>query len=206
MLQDEPEEDLLQIMNKDFEIGIDEVGRGCIFGPVFSAAIVISKENKFNLKNLGVDDSKKLSSKKRNLLMPYIYQHSKDWGIGQGSVREIDDYGIRHATELAMMRALDKLKFKPLKIIIDGSLPLRLWDGLQENIIKGDSKFTSIAAASIFAKEKRDSLMKRFDKKYQGYFIANNKGYGTKAHFSAIKKLGLTDMHRKTFLKKLNAI
>ncbi len=204
--QEEKEEDHLPKMNKSIEIGIDEVGRGCIFGPVFSAAIVISKNNSIILKNLGIDDSKKLSIKRRELLVPKILEIAQDWGIGQSSVREIDKYGIRFATELSMIRAIYKLKFKPYEIFIDGSLPLRIWEGKQKNIIKGDSKLTSIAAASIVAKVKRDSLMKRFEKKYKGYSIYKNKGYGTREHFLSIKKIGITNMHRKSFLKNLNII
>tara|TARA_Y100001978_G_C23681813_1_gene429514 strand:- start:45 stop:626 length:582 start_codon:yes stop_codon:yes gene_type:complete len=193
-------------MNELVEIGIDEVGRGSIFGPVFSAAVVISKNNCFYLKNLGVDDSKKLSIKKRESLISYILDVSKDWGIGQSSVSEIDKYGIKNATELSMMRAIYKLRIKPLKIYIDGSLPLSLWEGEQENIVKGDSKLTSIAAASILAKVNRDSLMCRLDMKYKGYFLCKNKGYGTKDHFLSLKMKGITGLHRKTFLTKLNLI
>ena len=191
-------------MNDSLEVGIDEVGRGCIFGPVFSSVVVLTLENNHLLKELGVNDSKKLSSKKRNSLLPKILELSQDWGIGQSSVREIDKYGIRHATELSMIRAIYKLKSTPSKIYIDGSLRLRLWKGKQENIIKGDSKLISIAAASILAKVRRDSLMIRLDKKYKGYIIQKNKGYGTNDHFLSINHLGITNMHRKSFIKKLD--
>ena len=193
-------------MNDSIEVGIDEVGRGCIFGPVFASIVVISAENNHLLKKIGVDDSKKLSEKKRNSLLPKILKLSKDWGIGQSSVREIDRYGIRHATELSMVRAIYKLKLTPSKIYIDGNLPLTLWHGEQENIIKGDSKLTSISAASILAKVKRDALMIRLEEKYKGYVLYKNKGYGTSDHFLSIKQFGLTNMHRKSFLKKLDLI
>jgi len=193
-------------MNDSLEVGIDEVGRGCIFGPVFSSVVVLTLENNHLLKKLGVNDSKKLSSKTRKSLLPKILELSQDWGLGQSSVREIDRYGIRHATELSMIRAIYKLKLKPSKIYIDGSLPLRLWPGKQENIIKGDSILTSIAAASILAKVKRDLLMIRLEEKYKGYLIHKNKGYGTSDHFLSIKHLGITNMHRKTFIKKLDLI
>ncbi len=193
-------------MNDSIEVGIDEVGKGCIFGPVFSSVVVLTLENNNLLKKLGVKDSKKLSPQKRDSLIPKILEHSKDWGIGQSSVREIDKYGIRYATELSMLRAIHKLKLIPTKIYIDGNLPLSLWNGKQENIIKGDSKLTSIAAASILAKVKRDSLMIRLEAKYEGYSIFKNKGYGTTDHFLAINNLGITNMHRKTFLKKLDLI
>ena len=193
-------------MIDSIEVGIDEVGRGCIFGPVFASIVVISAENNHLLKKIGVDDSKKLSEKKRNSLLPKILKLSKDWGIGQSSVREIDRYGIRHATELSMVRAIYKLKLTPSKIYIDGNLPLSLWQGEQENIIKGDSKLTSISAASILAKVKRDALMIRLEEKYKGYVLYKNKGYGTSDHFLSIKQFGITNMHRKSFLKKLDLI
>ena len=193
-------------MIDSIEVGIDEVGRGCIFGPVFASIVVISAENNHLLKKIGVDDSKKLSEKKRNSLLPKILKLSKDWGIGQSSVREIDRYGIRHATELSMVRAINKLKLTPSKIYIDGNLPLSLWHGEQEMIIKGDSKLTSISAASIIAKVKRDALMIRLEEKYKGYVLYKNKGYGTSDHFLSIKQFGITDMHRKSFLKKLDLI
>jgi len=193
-------------MIDSIEVGIDEVGRGCIFGPVFASIVVISAENNHLLKKIGVDDSKKLSEKKRNSLLPKILKLSKDWGIGQSSVREIDRYGIRHATELSMVRAIYKLKLTPSKIYIDGNLPLSLWHGEQEMIIKGDSKLTSISAASILAKVKRDALMIRLEEKYKGYVLYKNKGYGTSDHFLSIKQFGITNMHRKSFLKKLDLI
>ena len=193
-------------MIDSIEVGIDEVGRGCIFGPVFASIVVISAENNHLLKKIGVDDSKKLSEKKRNSLLPKILKLSKDWGIGQSSVREIDRYGIRHATELSMVRAINKLKLTPSKIYIDGNLPLSLWHGEQEMIIKGDSKLTSISAASILAKVKRDALMIRLEERYKGYVLYKNKGYGTSDHFLSIKQFGITNMHRKSFLKKLDLI
>jgi len=188
------------------EIGIDEVGKGCIFGPVFSAIVVIEKKNISVLRNLGIDDSKKLSKKKREQLIPYIFNFLEDWGLGQSSVREIDTLGIRYATEISMIRAIDKLKCKPSKILVDGSLPIRSWEGHQETVIKGDNKFISIAAASIIAKVKRDNLIHRISKKYKEYSLSTNNGYGTKKHFYYIDQHGITNLHRKTFLKNLNVI
>ena len=205
-IQDEKEEGHLRALNKVLEIGIDEVGRGAVFGPVFSAAVVLTKKNTFTLKQLGVNDSKKLTPKKRKLLLPKIIALSSDYSLGQSSVREIDQLGIRYATELSMIRAIKKLRNNPSELIIDGSLSLRLWKGNQRNIISGDSKFISIAAASIIAKVTRDSLMERLERKYPGYFIFKNKGYGTKEHFSSLNAIGQTDLHRKSFLKKLNLI
>ncbi len=200
-MQEKKEEDLLQVLNKLSEVGIDEVGRGAVFGPVFSAVVVLTEQNKFLLKQYGVKDSKKLTPKKRKLLLPKILLLSSDYGIGQSSVREIEKFGIRVATELSMIRALNKLKEKPSELIIDGSLILRPWKGIQKNIVSGDSKFISIASASIVAKVSRDNLMERLEKRYPGYLIFKNKGYGTQEHLSIIKKIGLSNLHRKSFLK-----
>ena len=193
-------------MNKVLEVGLDEVGKGAVFGPVFSAVVVLTEKNKRMLKKFGVMDSKKITPKKRKLLLPKILLLSSDYGIGQSSAREIDNLGIRVATELSMIRALKKLKEKPSEIIIDGPLLLRPWNGIQKNIVSGDSKFTAIASASIVAKVSRDNLMERLEKKYSGYFIFKNKGYGTKKHLSIIKQNGITNLHRKSFLKKSNLI
>ena len=206
IILDVKEEDHLQVLNKVSEIGIDEVGRGAIFGPIFSAAIVLTEKNGLTLKKLGVKDSKTLTPKKRKLLLPKIIALSSDYSLGQSSVREIDQLGIRYATELSMIRAIKKLKDHPSELMIDGPLSLRLWKGRQRNIISGDSKFTSIAAASILAKVKRDFLMERLEDKYSGYFIFKNKGYGTKEHFSSLKANGISNLHRKSFLTKLNLI
>ena len=205
-MQEKKEEDLQQVLNKVSEVGIDEVGRGAVFGPVFSAVVVLTKKNKIILKQFGVKDSKKLTPKKRKLLFPKILLLSSDYGIGQSSVREIENLGIRTATELSMIRALKKLKKKPSELIIDGPLLLRPWNGIQKNIVSGDSRFISIAAASIIAKVSRDNLMERLEKKFSGYLIFKNKGYGTKEHLSTIKKYGITHLHRKSFLKKSNLI
>ncbi len=205
-MQEKKEEDLQQALNKVSEFGIDEVGRGAIFGPVFSAVVELTEKNKVTLKQLGVTDSKKLTPKKRKLLLPKILSLSLDYGIGQSSAKEIDKLGIRVATELSMLRALKKLKKKPSELIIDGPLLLRPWNGIQKNIISGDSKYISIASASIIAKVSRDNLMERLEKKYPGYYISKNKGYGTKDHFSTIRENGITNLHRKSFLKKSNMI
>ena len=205
-MQEKKEGDLQQALNKGYEVGIDEVGKGSVFGPVFSAVVVLTEKNKLLLKKFGVMDSKKLTSKKRKLLLPKILLLSSDYGIGQSSAREIDKLGIRSATELSMIRALKKLKQKPSEVIIDGPLLLRPWKGVQKNIISGDSKFTAIASASIVAKESRDNLMERLEKKYSGYLIFKNKGYGTKEHLSIIKENGITNLHRKSFLRKSNLI
>jgi len=205
-MQEKKEEDLQRVLNKVSETGIDEVGRGAVFGPVFSAVVVLTDRNKIILKQFGVMDSKKLTPRKRKLLLPRILLLASDYGIGQSSVREIEKLGIRFATELSMIRALKKLKEKPSEIIIDGPLLLRGWKGPQKNIVLGDSKYTAIAAASILAKVSRDNLMDRLEKKYSGYLIFKNKGYGTREHLSIIKKNGITNLHRKSFLKRSNLI
>ena len=200
---EEKGEDLQLLMNESYEIGIDEVGRGCIFGPVFSAVVILSKNNGLILKELGLRDSKKLTKIQREKLVPKIFSLSFDWGIGQSSVREIEKYGIRHATEISMIRSIKKLQKQPKKIIIDGNLPLRLWDGTQKNEIRGDSRFPSIAAASVIAKVKRDRLLNNLSEQYKDYYLDKNKGYGTKEHFLSLKKNGITKLHRRNFLKKL---
>ena len=205
-MQEKKEEDPQQVLNKVSEVGIDEVGKGAVFGPVFSAVVVLTQKSKLTLKELGVIDSKKLTPKKRRLLLPQILLLSSDYGIGQSSAREIDEFGIRVATELSMIRALKKLKENPSELLIDGPLLLRPWNGIQKNIVSGDSKFTSIASASIVAKVFRDNLMEKLEKKYPGYLLYKNKGYGTREHFEIIKKNGITKLHRKSFLKKSNLI
>ena len=205
-MQEKKEGDLQQVLNKVFEVGVDEVGRGAIFGPVFSAVVVLTEKNISILKQFGVTDSKKLTAKKRKFLLPKILLLSSDYGIGQSSAREIDKLGIRVATELSMMRALKKLKKNPSELIVDGPLLLRPWKGTQKNIVSGDSKFISIASASIVAKVSRDHLMERLEKKYSGYLLFKNKGYGTREHFKIIKQNGITTLHRKSFLKNSNLI
>jgi ribonuclease HII len=200
-MREKKDEDLQQVLNKVSEIGIDEVGKGAVFGPVFSAVVVLTEKNKFILKKFGVTDSKKLTPQKRKLLLPRILLLSSDYGIGQSSVREIQKFGIRVATELSMIRALKKLKERPTEIFVDGPLLLRPWKGIQNNVISGDLKFTSIASASIIAKVSRDNLMERLDKKYSGYLIFKNKGYGTRQHLSMIQDKGITNLHRRSFLK-----
>ena len=125
---DVKEEDHLQVLNKVSEIGIDEVGRGAIFGPIFSAAVVLTEKNGLTLKKLGVKDSKTLTPKKREYLLTKIIALSSDYSLGQSSVREIDQFGIRYSTELSMIRAIKKLKDYPSELMIDGPLSLRLWE------------------------------------------------------------------------------
>ena len=183
--------------------GVDEVGKGCLFGPVFAGAVILSKENETNLLSLGLKDSKKLSHRKRRNLVPLIKKNSIAWSIGQASAREIDLIGIREATEKAIIRALEKFTSPPNLILVDGILPIRLWSGEQKTQVRGESHFASIAAASVLAKETRDDLMKRLSLKYNLYGIDKNKGYGTENHRINLIKSGSSKLHRKTFLSRL---
>ena len=183
--------------------GIDEVGKGCLFGPVFAGAVILSKENELKLLNKGLKDSKKLNSRQRNNLVPLIKENSIAWSLGQASAREIDHLGIRIATEKAMLRALQKFSSPPELILVDGILPIRLWQGKQQTQVQGESHFASIAAASVLAKEARDELIKRLACKYAFYGLEQNKGYGTEIHRNNLIKEGASRLHRKSFLSKI---
>ncbi len=189
---------------KQFMIaGVDEVGKGCLFGPVFAGAVILSQENEANLLNKGLKDSKKLSARQRQNLVPLIKTNSTAWAIGQASAREIDRIGIREATEKAMLRALEKFLSPPDLILVDGILPIRLWPGKQKTQVRGESHFASIAAASVLAKVTRDELIKRLAQKYRLYGLEKNKGYGTEIHRTNLIKAGATKLHRKSFLTRL---
>ena len=183
--------------------GIDEVGKGSLFGPVFAAAVVLDTTNENELIAKGLKDSKLLSHKKRAQLVPLIKELSISWGIGQSSAREIDSLGIRTATENAMVKAIESLSIKPTLLLVDGSLPIRIWKGAQETLIKGESKSVQIAAASVIAKEERDKLIKALAIDFPGYGLEKNVGYGTNLHCKQLVRVGYTKMHRKTFLKKI---
>ncbi len=183
--------------------GLDEVGRGSLFGPVFAGAVILNESAKEQLLKAGLTDSKALSAKKREALVPLIKGLADDWALGQSSALEIDLIGIRSATEVAMIRALQKLT-QPLDLVlIDGVLPLRKWLGPQENIIKGDSKNASISAASVLAKQARDKLIRRIASKFPEYGLEKHVGYGTVFHRKALKAFGPSPLHRKSFLKKI---
>ena len=206
-IQDENEEGLLPLLDmgdKEFLIaGVDEVGKGCLFGPVYAAAVILSKENETKLLSQGLKDSKKLSHRQRNILVPLIKTNSIAWTIGQASAREIDAVGIRNATEKAMLRALEKFSSPPDLILVDGTLPIRFWPGKQKTQVRGESHFASIAAASVLAKEARDELIKRLARKYNCYGLEKNKGYGTEIHRTNLIKSGATKLHRKSFISRL---
>jgi len=183
--------------------GVDEVGKGCLFGPVFAGAVILSKTNESKLLSQGLKDSKKLSPRKRYKLVPLIKENSIAWSIGQASAREIDSLGIREATEKAMVRALEKFSSPPDLVLVDGILPIRLWARKQKTQVRGESHFPSIAAASVLAKEARDELMKRLAPLYSFYGLEKNKGYGTEFHRKQLIHSGATRLHRKSFLSRL---
>ena len=193
------------ITNQFLIAGIDEVGKGCLFGPVFAGAVILNKSNEMTLLNAGLKDSKKLTSQKRSVLVPLIKKNSIAWAIGQASAKEIDINGIRKATEKAMIRALDKFSDQPDLILVDGILPIRSWPGKQKTQIRGESYFPSIAAASVLAKQARDELIKRLATKYSFYGLEKNKGYGTAMHRESIIKEGPSKLHRKSFLSNLKS-
>ena len=175
--------------------GVDEVGRGSLVGPVFAATVIFKK----NVDKKKIKDSKKLSKNKRNLLEKYIKKNSI-WTIGSASLKEIEKLNILNASLLAMERSIKKLKSKPSLIMIDGN-KLPIMNGYKlKSIVKGDQKVPEISAASIIAKVSRDRLISKMSKKFVKYGWNKNSGYGTKQHLKAIKKLGVTKHHRKTFV------
>ena len=171
--------------------GVDEVGRGCLAGPVIAAAVILRK----NIP--GLKDSKKLSKKKREELSLIIMQNSY-FSFGSSSPKEIAKINIHQASLLAMKRAILNLSVEPGKILIDGIHKPDLNTDTQ-TIISGDSYIDEISAASIIAKVYRDNLMMQFDKEYPNFYFSSHMGYGTKMHKAAIKKYGITPIHRKTF-------
>jgi ribonuclease HII len=177
------------------EAGIDEVGRGCLSGPVVSAAVILPEGFKHEL----IKDSKKLSPKKRDQAYDIIMSNSISWGIGIVESEEIDRINILQATFVSMKKAIDELENTPTKLLVDGDKFPGHKGIPYECIVKGDSKVQSIAAASIIAKVTRDRLMKKLGEQFPEYLWESNAGYGSKAHIEAIEKFGLTKYHRKTF-------
>jgi len=174
--------------------GVDEVGRGCLAGPVFAAAVIL--KNNINTKD--IKDSKKISFKKRILLSKYIKKNSI-YALGSASVEEINKINILNASLLSMQRALKKLKYKPSIAYIDGLYAPKNVKVKFKTFIKGDEKITCIAAASIVAKATRDLFMIKLAKKYPKYCWNKNFGYGTTDHLRRLKKYGVTKYHRKKF-------
>ncbi len=173
--------------------GIDEVGRGPLVGPVVTAAVILPRD----FYDERINDSKKLTEKKRELLYDVIMENAVSVGIGISSEDVIDEINILEATKKAMIEAVNNLSVKPEHLLID-AVKLNI-DIPQTSIIKGDAKSESIAAASIVAKVTRDRMMVELDKKHPEYDFKHNKGYGTKKHIEAIEKYGILKEHRKTF-------
>ena len=178
--------------------GVDEAGRGPLAGPVFAAAVILPDGHIIE----GVNDSKKLSEKKREMLFDKIIEECVCYSIGTASEKEIDEINILQATYLAMKRAVEGLEIKPDYVLIDGNRMPPI-DIPAETIVKGDGKSASIAAASIIAKVSRDRYMLELAKKYPQYEFEKHKGYGTKLHYEKIAEHGISDIHRKSFLKKV---
>ena len=177
--------------------GVDEAGRGPLAGPVCAAAVILPP----HLEIPGLDDSKKLTDKRRRELFPIIKEQAIAYGIGLASHDEIDEINILQATFLAMQRAIDQLEGKAKFALIDGNREKEF--GLPVmTVVKGDSRSANIAAASVLAKVTRDDIMEEMAKEYPQYGFEIHKGYGTKAHYEALRTYGVSPIHRMTFLKK----
>ena len=183
--------------------GVDEVGRGSLFGPVVAAAIAVPIASLSELIALGVKDSKQLSSAKRQTLFPLIKNQVVAWHISYATIAEIEALNIRQASLLAMKRCLQKLSISPHHCLIDGRDRIPDLDLPQTALIRGDQISPAIAAASILAKVWRDELILRIAPRYPEYDLARNKGYGTQKHRTALQKYGLTPLHRPSFCRKI---
>jgi ribonuclease HII len=186
-----------QYENYEYICGIDEVGRGPLAGPVVAGAVILPK----GCEILYINDSKKLSEKKREALYDEIMEKAVAAGIGMTSPARIDEINILQATYEAMRMAIEKLRVRP-EVLLNDAVTIPKVDILQVPIIKGDEKSVSVAAASIIAKVTRDRLMAEYDRVIPGYDFASNKGYGTKAHIAGLRKLGASPIHRMTFIGK----
>lgn len=185
--------------NYNYICGIDEVGRGCLAGPVYSGAVILDKNKSFEDPFFEkINDSKKVSTKVRENLVDYIKEISISTAIGLCTAEEIDEIGIQNSVKLSMKRALNNLSIKPDYLLIDSlSIDSKI---PQKNIIKGDQASKSISSASIIAKVSRDNYMiDELSNVYPNYSFEKNKGYGTKVHMEAIKNYGITNVHRKSF-------
>ena len=174
--------------------GVDEVGRGSLIGPVYAAAVILNKSIDKKL----LKDSKTISKYRRELLSNYIKKNSV-WAIGKASVKEIEKINVLQASLLAMKRAIKKLRKKPSYVLIDGNKLPDLNNYKLRSVVNGDKKIPSISAASIIAKVTRDRMIANLGKKFKDYYWDKNYGYGTEQHLRAIKNLGITNHHRKTF-------
>lgn len=177
--------------------GVDEVGRGPLAGPVVCAAVIMPEDDIIE----GVDDSKKLTAKKREKLADLIKQKAIAWAICRVEPQVIDQINILQATRLCMKNAVEGLSVRPDFVLTDGNMTLDI-DIAQKSIVKGDAQCYCIGAASIIAKVERDALMAEYAEVYPGYGFEKNVGYGTAAHIAAIKEKGLTPIHRRSFTKK----
>lgn len=177
--------------------GVDEAGRGPLAGPVCAAAVILPE----NLELPGLNDSKKLTDKKRRELFPIIKEQALAYGIGFASEQEIDEINILQATFLAMRRAMEQLHIRPELALIDGNRETDFGVPVK-TVVKGDSLSASIAAASVLAKVSRDDVMLEMAKTYPQYGFDIHKGYGTKAHYAALSAFGPSPIHRMTFLRK----
>lgn len=187
---------LIGILQKGrLEAGCDEAGRGCLAGPVFAAAVILGPNFRSSLLN----DSKQISEKSRLILRQQIEEKALAWAVGVVDHKEIDEINILQASFLAMHRAIDQLKIKPELLLIDGNR-FKTYEGIPHQCeIKGDGRFKAIAAASILAKTYRDEYMQKIAEDYPEYHWEQNKGYPTKSHRLAIKELGLSPYHRRSF-------
>ena len=174
--------------------GVDEVGRGPLAGDVVTAAVILDPENPIE----GLADSKKLTEKKREKLFVEIQEKALSWAVARCSVEEIDEINILQASLLAMHRAVDALNIKAEYVAVDGNR-LPKWDYPSQAVVKGDDKVPEIAAASILAKVTRDRELVALEEQYPGYGFAKHKGYPTKQHMQALKDLGITPVHRKSY-------
>ena len=193
----------MKVYEKEYEshgwiCGIDEVGRGPLCGPVVASAVILPKDCQI----LYLNDSKKLSEKKREELYDVIMEQAVAVGIGMASPKQIDEMNILQATYEAMRQAIAGLKVKPA-VLLNDAVTIPGVEIPQIPIIKGDAKSVSIAAASIIAKVTRDRMMVEYDRIYPGYDLASNKGYGTKVHMEALKAVGPCEIHRRTFIKNI---
>ena len=177
------------------EVGCDEAGRGCLAGPVFAGAVILPDDFYHPLLN----DSKQLTEKQRELLRPIIEKEAIEWAVVAVSAEEIDQINILNASIIGMHRCVDQLTTRPELILVDGNRFKPYVGIVHQCVVKGDSKFTSIAAASILAKTHRDEYMKKIDREFPMYKWSVNKGYPTKDHRAAIAEHGTTSHHRMTF-------
>ncbi|MCC6300706.1 MAG: ribonuclease HII [Anaerolineales bacterium] len=181
-------------------VGLDEAGRGALAGPVAVGAALLPNDKTLLARTLSrVRDSKQLSPLQRSSLAPLIKETALAWSVGFADADEIDSQGIVRATRLAAIRALHQFSITPQYLLTDFRLELPQLDISQTSLVKGDAQCLSIACASILAKTERDALMRELDERYPKYGLGKNKGYGTQAHRSAMKRMGLSSIHRKSF-------